>query len=73
VHERNTQRRLIYYPPSQETIETYVEKVCKAFEQKFGAEYGSKDMQVGLTNFLKLIAKAKVRQLNAEFNKENVV
>lgn len=70
MHEVSCRRKIIYYPPSKEVIETYVQKVCKVFDQKLGAKYGDKEMQEGMTTFMKLVVKAKVKHLNGEVNQE---
>lgn len=70
MHEVSCQRKIIYYPPSKEVIETYVQKVCKVFDQKLGEKYGDKEMQEGMTTFMKLVVKAKIKHLNGEVNQE---
>lgn len=70
MHEVSRQRKVVYYPPSTEVIETYVQKVCKVFEQKLGEKYGDKEMQGGMTTFMKLVVKAKIKHLNGEVDRK---
>lgn len=73
MNEIRNLRKTIYCPPSTEVIETYVQRVCMVFEQKLGEKYGDKEMQEGITTFMKLVVKAKIKHLNGEVNQKEKV
>ena len=67
-------KRIIYYPPSREAIDTYARRVCEGLSEKFGsAEYTKPEVIWGFARFVELSASILAKHLSTPCEAEDKV
>ncbi len=60
------QRRVVYYPPTDKTIEDYARAVCFELANCKGKEYLSTEVFQGFLGFVRVAVAIQVKHLNRQ-------
>jgi hypothetical protein len=58
-----THKCIVYYPPSQSTIDTFARDVCIYMGQKVDLAYNTPEMIRGFSSFIKIVASIYAKHL----------